>query len=388
MTDTVPRLKPGPSRPAFGLIQGSGEWNRPYEWDFTDWIPRASVGFFGGPSRHGKTYAVIELMGGLITGQSIFGGNLEPARTGAVMYHSPEGMQGMDHRLEAWRRSRNVDSKLWDSRMLRSEDHFTFTQCGSKKYINYLQQVQQITGETIVSVVFDTFRNHSGAEDENGSADMQNAIEFGRRAARAIGCTVYFIHHSKKQSNYNGLSVGADPDDILRGSNDAGSSAEFVLGVVKQQSVEGTVIPWLWSAKLKDRLNLDAIPMPIETYLLPIDGHKAEPTGVIARDIDSSLTPEIKESKKPKAPSVIENQITQIEKFILKSVVPVHLADIRAEVIRTAKSKQGEALTPDGAKTRASRVIPELRVKIQNQKLDVFMNKNGDQFYKEPLLDK
>ena len=314
----------------FGFIQGSGEWNHPYKWLVENLIPDKSIGFIGGAAASGKTFAAIDIMASAITGQSVLGRH-SVKRCGVVIYCAVEGRQGIAHRFEAYRQSRNIDSDLWNSRLVQTDQLFRFTGTAAPDFIRYVHDIEKKLNDKVVLVVFDTFRTFSGMNDENGSGDAQEAINWMRQVAHKSDCSVMAIHHSGKNTG-DPTRPGDDFNKVLRGSSDFGSSAEFVIGVAQAECSDGEVRPWIWPAKLKDVKREPPRPAPIESFLLEIDG-ESEPlqVGVIASNIDCNI--ELAErvaNPQPGRPSKVQSDAQQLANYAASGTAPAERSDMKA----------------------------------------------------------
>jgi hypothetical protein len=313
----------------FGFIQGSGEWNHPYKWLVENLIPDKSIGFIGGAAASGKTFAAIDIMASAITGQSVLGRH-SVKRCGVVIYCAVEGRQGIAHRFEAYRQSRNIDSDLWNSRLVQTDQLFRFTGTAAPDFIRYVHDIEKKLNDKVGLVVFDTFRTFSGMNDENGSGDAQEAINWMRQVAHKSDCSVIAIHHSGKNTG-DPTRPGDDFNKVLRGSSDFGSSAEFVIGVAQAECSDGEARPWIWPAKLKDVKREPPRPAPIESFLLEIDGESEPlPVGVIASDIDPDieLADRIANPQRGQ-PRKYEQDAQELAAYACSGSAPAELEDMR-----------------------------------------------------------
>ena len=343
----------------FGFIQGSGEWNHPYKWLVENLIPDKSIGFIGGAAASGKTFAAIDIMASAITGQAVLGRH-SVKRCGVVIYCAVEGRQGIAHRFEAYRQSRNIDSDLWNSRLVQTDRLFRFTGTAAPDFIRYVRDIEKKLNDKVVLVVFDTFRTFSGMNDENGSGDAQEAINWMRQVAHKSDCSVMAIHHSGKNTG-DPTRPGDDFNKVLRGSSDFGSSAEFVIGVAQAECSDGEARPWIWPAKLKDVKREPPRPAPIESYLLEIDG-ESEPlqVGVIASNIDCNI--ELAErvaNPQPGRPGKAQDDATIIAEYVRRGTAPATLTDVRNHLKHELKAAGIDK--PNTIKTRTQKAIAELR---------------------------
>ena len=365
----------------FGFIQGSGEWNHPYKWLVENLIPDKSIGFIGGAAASGKTFAAIDIMASAITGQAVLGHH-SVKRCGVVIYCAVEGRQGIAHRFEAYRQSRNIDSDLWNSRLVQTDQLFRFTGTAAPDFIRYVRDIEKKINDKVVLVVFDTFRTFSGMNDENGSGDAQEAINWMRQVAHKSDCSVMAIHHSGKNTG-DPTRPGDDFNKVLRGSSDFGSSAEFVIGVAQAECSDGEARPWIWPAKLKDVKREPPRPAPIESFLLKIDGESEPlPVGVIASNIDCNI--ELAErvaNPQPGRPNNGKKEAHEMSIHILKSQKPIEHSELVA-FHATQVTANGSTMSHKTLASRKDRAFKELADNRENYGIHILEERGIKKYYK------
>lgn len=265
----------------YGLVIGSGNWDKEYEWLIDGWIPFNSIGFLGGPSASGKSFLVIEILGAIAFGRKAFGYLQVPkSKQGAVLYCAVEGLQGVAHRFEAWRVSRQIQEDVWNKKMFQFHKPFSFATVTPMQFVKNITTIEKVTGEKIRMIVVDTFINYAGISSENSSTEVQNAIQWMREVSLLGELSIMAIHHTGKSET----AVGCDFNTLLRGSSDFGASAEFVLGVAQAKNEESKEsMPFVWSAKLKDAEKQSPISAKIETFNLTLSNGNTQKIGVISQ---------------------------------------------------------------------------------------------------------
>lgn len=272
----------------FGLVRGSGDWDKPYQWLVNGLIPNRSIGLLSGPSTGGKTFTTIDLLGSVAFGTKFLNTLEVPfENTGAVLYCSVEGETGINHRFEAWRQTRGIEKQEWDKKIIRFNKPFSFKNVNSHYFCDVLKALESVHGEKIKLVVFDTFITYGGVPNENSSSDIQIAMSWMREVSANADVSVMGIHHTGKGE----VEIGCDFNYLLRGSSDLGASAEFVIGVVKSNTSSNyeVTVSGVWPSKLKDKKTSEPIAASIESYDLALSCGDIEKVGVISTSNNSKL---------------------------------------------------------------------------------------------------
>jgi len=328
-----------------GLKDG---WDLPYNWLFKDWIPAGETCFIGGPSGHGKSFAVLEICGAVAFDVKAFG-QLEAVNKGAVFYLTTEGLNGVQKRVKAYAEKHGVSEVALNKRFWQSDKHFTFKDVSPEEFTKVVKQMEIDTGEPCKMIVFDTFILYGGCSSENNSSDTGDSINWMKKVAQATGATVVAIHHSGKSSEDSPMKVGTNKDKLLRGSSNFGASAEVVLGVCKTPIVERDgQFNGIWVDKLKDAEPPEPIGFEIVNHQLKLRTGHFEDIGII--EVNGQMTPITSSEKRANIPSKQDIDLTSLlsmtslesdETIIRKNFIDKLEADSVSD--KTARNRWGIA---------------------------------------------
>lgn len=341
-----------------GLVRGSGNWDRPYQWLIEGLIPDKSIGFLGGPSSSGKTFVGIELFGSVALGSSFLNTLKVPEdKSGAILYCATEGQQGLDHRFEAWRQTRNVDRDLWNNKIYRFDKPFTFKNITSEYFSKTVKALEIHYGVKFKLIIFDTFINYGGIPNENASSDVQQAIAWMKEVIAQTDVSVLGVHHTGK----NDVEIGCDFNSLLRGSSDLGASAEFVIGVVKsnEESNYDVSVAGVWPSKLKDKKTVKPMPVKIASYGLKLSCGQIEDVGTV-----TTLSKEFEFTKANNKTSIGEES----EKIIINILKDLGKPTAEKELQRLfveETSVEENSIKSESVKKRFKRAFNSLRNKSQ-----------------------
>lgn len=186
------------------------------QWVIRGLIEKGQVGMLYGDSQALKSYLMLDLAVGVVTGGSWHG---HPVTSpGPVWFLAGEGNAILWRRLEALRQTRGLRSEqvkdLWLSsqglNLMRTED------------LEYLRQWVGPCGGPPRILIVDTLSSNA-VLDENNARDAAQLISICYKIAKEWDCTVILVHH-----------VGKGNKGVARGSSVLQSNTDFRIRVERE----------------------------------------------------------------------------------------------------------------------------------------------------------
>jgi hypothetical protein len=186
------------------------------EWRVENWLPQTGIAMIHGVSGHGKSFAAIDLVMHIASGQSWSGSEVKP---GSVVFLAGEGRQGIPQRIAAWQSHYNHP--------LKCDVHVSEfgIELDDKKHLDALMaEIDKL--EKNPDVIFvDTLNTHMSG-DENLAQDTAEFIKAAKKLARRYGCLIVLVHH-----------VGHNPEakNRARGSSAWRAALDSEISVTQSQ---------------------------------------------------------------------------------------------------------------------------------------------------------
>jgi hypothetical protein len=159
-------------------------------------IETPSTGLIFGDPSAGKSFLGVDMAMAIACGTSWMG---RFARQGITVYFAGEGRQGIQRRMEAWKRHYNIE--LPDNMIWVSEKRIEFSEKSLKEVANELRAIEHTTGRSIAACMVDTLARHMpSAADENSARDMGGFINAADWLRDQFNCVVAVVHHSGKMN--------------------------------------------------------------------------------------------------------------------------------------------------------------------------------------------
>lgn len=197
------------------------------QWLIKDVMPAQGIGAVYGPSRSGKSFLVLDLLGAVASERETWFGNKIKAHV-PVVYLALEGEHGVPQRIRAYIEERGMPSK---------EFRFIFTGLSILVQDDVAALIQSIKalGMERPIICIDTLNQATPGMDEN-SSDMGLAIQAMKRIQRETEGLVMIVHHT-----------GKDETKGLRGHSSLLAALDFSIVVTRGEETRS----WR-SDKIKD----------------------------------------------------------------------------------------------------------------------------------------
>lgn len=198
---------------------------------FVDGVfPEESLLCIYGPPGCGKSFLSLDLACSVASGINWLGRNVTK---GATLYIAAEGGRGYRKRVVSWKSGRFLEGQsipvsfvLEPANMNGAED------------VEHLLRAAESMPELPSLVVFDTLHRSMTGGDENSAQDIGIVMDRATRIKRELGCSVLFIHHTRKDGGEERGSVSirgsVDTHAEVRDSEEGGRE----LACVKQKDFD------------------------------------------------------------------------------------------------------------------------------------------------------
>lgn len=210
---------------------------KPISWVVPGIIPEAGCGLLVSAPKVGKTRIAIEMALGLATGRRPLG--IELRRQTAVGFFSLEdGEYLFADRLDG---SLNRDHGRfrfhWDGHIKPDMSWHppepmilltTFTQIDLSDETDQLRLHETIVQYELKLVIIDTLSMAIGKSDVSNSKDMYAILKAIKVIAKATGCAIMFIHHTRKRVFEKGESI----QEMVLGSTALHAWSDFIMNLV------------------------------------------------------------------------------------------------------------------------------------------------------------
>lgn len=175
------------------------------DYHIKDRLEASTTGSIVGPPAGGKTAVVLDLIGGILSGQDWNGHQCE--RGGAVVFLG-EGFGGFGRRLEAMKHHRGIEEEDLEALIVtRSIESFT-----AQNLIQLLPEIRSYFARLKVTprlIVIDTLARHLDG-DENSTKDMNNFINLVDRVRDSLGtASALILHHTGHQDTGRGRGASS-----------------------------------------------------------------------------------------------------------------------------------------------------------------------------------
>jgi len=203
-------------------------------------LDRGTVTLLAGYTGTAKSFVALDWAACVATGELWFGRGVE---RGTVVYVAGEGVAGINARLVAWERHRNVNIERGHLKVL----PFPLNLGKSGEVAELCDYVREL-GATFV--VFDTLNRCSVGLDENSARDMGIVVDAMYRVVRSTdNGTCLLIHHDGKDktTTRGNSAIEAGMDTVYKTSFDEGS-----YSLQRQKRKDGPLI---------DRVDMKLLPI-------------------------------------------------------------------------------------------------------------------------------
>ena len=165
---------------------------------------------FGDPSA-GKSFLAISMAMAVACGTSWMG---QSVKQGIAVYFAGEGRNGIQRRMEAWRRHYEID--IPENHLWVSDKRIDFSQQSLAKASDEMKRIQDKTGLPVSLCGVDTLARHMpNGLDENSAKDMGVFVNNCDWLRDLFHCVLLVVHHSGKMNK--GASRGSS---ALKGAMD------------------------------------------------------------------------------------------------------------------------------------------------------------------------
>lgn len=244
------------------------------QWLVKHWLPRGGVTMIFGASNSGKTFAALDMLLSISTGQEDWLG--EKVKQGNVIYLCGEGRIGLRSRVAGWLQNRGL------------EKTGNFLVSKTSKYLNDSAEFSEVIslidscGFVPTVIAIDTL-NRFFSGDENSAQEAGIFLKACEVLQLRYGCSILIIHHS---------GASEEAKKRARGSTAFRGAVDTEICVVR--SDQGIVT--LMQTKQKD-----AEISPDKEFILKgieVKGWFDEDGEPVTTAVVSELTPEEKETRK------------------------------------------------------------------------------------------
>lgn len=222
----------------------------PSQWHIRGVLPKAELCVIYGESGSGKSFAVLDMVAAIVSGEDWRG---RQVTQGSVVYVVAEGRAGFRKRLDALQKHREIDLRGLGivaecPNLLRGDE------------VELAAAIKAAGGASVL--VIDTLAQAMAGGDENSAVEMGAALSACKEIHNATGATVVLVHHSGKDRSkgargWSGLRAAADAElEITRPAN-----AARRIRVSKQKDGDD-------SAAFE--FELDVVPLGLDDDLSPI----------------------------------------------------------------------------------------------------------------------
>lgn len=212
---------------------------KPVSWVVPGIIPEAGCGLLVSAPKVGKTRIAIEMALGLATGRKPLGISLQ--RQLAVGFFSLEdGEYLFSSRLDSGMRDGRAKYH-WDGHISKVSSGeyvweppqpmslFTnFAQIDLSEDVDKQRLYETITKYDLKLVIIDTLSMAIGKSDVSNSKDMYSILKDIKTIAKATGCAIMFIHHTRKRVFEKGESI----QEMVLGSTALHAWSDFIMNLV------------------------------------------------------------------------------------------------------------------------------------------------------------
>lgn len=161
---------------------------------FVDGVfPEESLLCIYGPPGCGKSFLSLDLACSVASGQRWLG---KTVTKGSTLYVAAEGGRGYRKRVVAWKEARlltglsiPVSFVLEPANLHGAED------------VEHILRAAESLPDLPSLVVFDTLHRSMSGGDENSAQDIGVVMDRATRIKRELGCSVLFIHHTRKDAD-------------------------------------------------------------------------------------------------------------------------------------------------------------------------------------------
>ena len=170
-------------------------------------LRRGETSVLYGPSNCGTSALVCYLGSRIVSGQKCFGGRV---KKGIVVHVGAEAPESVLDRIQACHLQEDAAPcivAMAPVDLSQPDEVLTF--------IQDLKQIQEVNGEEIILVVFDTLARSIGQTDENCASAMTSVVNAAERVARESWSHVMLVHHTGKDTDR-----GSRGSSALRGAVD------------------------------------------------------------------------------------------------------------------------------------------------------------------------
>ena len=333
----------------------------PVSWLIKDVMPAQGIGAVYGPSRSGKSFLVLDLLGAVASDRGEWFGNKIKSHV-PVVYLALEGEHGVPQRIRAYIEERGVPSK---------EFRFIFTGLSILKPEDVDSLIQSIKalGMERPIVCIDTLNQATPGMDEN-SSEMGLAIQAMKRIQRETEGLVMIVHHT-----------GKDETKGLRGHSSLLAALDFSIVVTRGEETRS----WR-SDKIKDGPDDKEFFFALKTVELgeDEDGDPLTSCVVVEKEDADFITAVVGQTVEGQSITVAQALKAFMERSSLQAVAD-GLGTTKAKAQRLAKDLAAKGLLIKGQAGRASISEKGLQVLSQtgallphaNQKSDVPVWKRG-----------
>ena len=213
---------------------------KPISWVVPGIIPEAGCGLLVSAPKVGKTRIAIEIALGLATGRKPLG--IQLSRPKAVGFFSLEdGEYLFSSRLnDGLNKSQGRQKYHWDGHIKRSDKGLTWEPpIPMNLFTNFAQidlsedEDKQRLYETIEKyelklVIIDTLSMAVGKSNVSDSKDMYAILKDLKTIAKATGCAIMFIHHTRKRVFEKGETI----QEAILGSTALHAWSDFIMNLV------------------------------------------------------------------------------------------------------------------------------------------------------------
>jgi hypothetical protein len=200
----------------------------PISWQIEGILEADTLSGIVGPSGSGKSFVALDMALSIASGENFHN---NPVKKGAILFCAGEGKHGLNRRVKAWSKNRNI---------MRSDLPFYISQKTILMHDPYMVEAVKKEAEDIGNVrlvIIDTMARSFGGHNENNPQDMGAFIAACDYLKDSLKCTVTVVHHT-----------GHGDKDRARGHSSfyAALDSEILVKAVGEHNIQ------ISSTKMKD----------------------------------------------------------------------------------------------------------------------------------------
>lgn len=175
-------------------------------------LKEKSISAMFGVKKSGKSYAAIDLLCSIASGQDFMG---RPVKQGKVVYIGLEGQESNKDRIGAWETRKGIVPPE-NIRLYKNSRFHILDKSHLEKLILDVESFgEEGDGTPVKLILFDTYSRIVPGEDKNSSVTASAVIDAFEEIVERTSAAVQFIAHQAKGSNSPSISGSGDLENAL-----------------------------------------------------------------------------------------------------------------------------------------------------------------------------